>query len=185
MTTVSAHDVAAAIRERLPNVGKVKLHKLLYYAQGYHLARFDVPLFREQIHAFNLGPVCADLWHDEDKHRPKPPPTQLDDRQLNTIGYVASRFGSISEADLIYMTHAEVPWQEADRRRHFRRGDDQIPMDALHAFFRDRVATDAAAAEIQIDPADLAREVALASANIGRPGRRDSVEGVFARLAGD
>jgi uncharacterized phage-associated protein len=44
---VSARDVAAALRERLPALGKVKLHKLLYYCQGHHLATFGVPLFRK------------------------------------------------------------------------------------------------------------------------------------------
>jgi hypothetical protein len=35
---VSAHDVAAALRARLPDLPTKKLHKLLYYCQGHHLA---------------------------------------------------------------------------------------------------------------------------------------------------
>lgn len=34
----SARDVALAIERRLPGIGEAKLHKLLYYVQGYHLA---------------------------------------------------------------------------------------------------------------------------------------------------
>lgn len=47
--TVSAHDVAAVLRERLPDIKVKKLHKLLYYCQGHHLAQFDKPLFSEPI----------------------------------------------------------------------------------------------------------------------------------------
>jgi uncharacterized phage-associated protein len=50
--TVSARDVAAAIRERLPRVPTKKLHKLLYYCQGHHLAHFGKPLFSDTISAW-------------------------------------------------------------------------------------------------------------------------------------
>jgi hypothetical protein len=43
--TVSAHDVAAVLRERLPGLPTLKLHKLLYYVQGHHLAALDAALF--------------------------------------------------------------------------------------------------------------------------------------------
>jgi hypothetical protein len=51
MTTYSAHDVAVAIRARIPGVGVKKLHKPLYNCQGYHIAAFDTPLFGENIDA--------------------------------------------------------------------------------------------------------------------------------------
>jgi uncharacterized phage-associated protein len=63
--TVSAHDVAAALRERLPGLGVKKLHKLLYYCQGHHLAVFEEPLFRETISAWDMGPVVGTLWKQE------------------------------------------------------------------------------------------------------------------------
>ncbi|MBO0869079.1 MAG: hypothetical protein J2P15_10980 [Micromonosporaceae bacterium] len=53
--TASARDVAAAIRRRLPGVPTKKLHKLLYYCQGHHLAHFGVPLFAESVVAFDMG----------------------------------------------------------------------------------------------------------------------------------
>lgn len=56
--TVSAHDVAAELRKRLPGVDDQKLHALLYYCQGHHLAHTSEPLFHEEIHA-----VGDDFWH--------------------------------------------------------------------------------------------------------------------------
>ena len=63
--TVPAHDVADALRERLPGLRTKKLHKLLYYCQGHHLAVFDEPLFRETISAWDMGPVVGELWKAE------------------------------------------------------------------------------------------------------------------------
>jgi uncharacterized phage-associated protein len=59
---VPARDVAAALREWLPDLGAVKLHKLLYYCQGHHLARFGEPLFADTISAWDMGPVVGTLW---------------------------------------------------------------------------------------------------------------------------
>ena len=39
----------------------LKLQKLVYYAQGLHLAIYDKPLFGEVIIAHETGPVCPAL----------------------------------------------------------------------------------------------------------------------------
>jgi uncharacterized phage-associated protein len=69
---VSAHDVAREIRKRMPGVPVKKLHKLLYFSQGHHLATFRVPLFAETISAWDMGPVVGRLWHREDKGYDEP-----------------------------------------------------------------------------------------------------------------
>ena len=61
----SAAAVAGEVRRRKPGIGKVKLHKLLYYVQGYHLAWEGCPAFTEDIEAWEMGPVVAGLWSDE------------------------------------------------------------------------------------------------------------------------
>ncbi|MDQ1633589.1 MAG: hypothetical protein QOJ32_398 [Frankiaceae bacterium] len=61
----SARDVAAELRQRLPDVGVKKLHKLLYYAQGHHLAALGRPLFSESISAWDMGPVVGEFWWQE------------------------------------------------------------------------------------------------------------------------
>jgi uncharacterized phage-associated protein len=62
---VPAREIAAALRERLPGLGTVKLHKLLYYCQGHHLATFGEPLFSDTISAWDMGPVVGTLWREE------------------------------------------------------------------------------------------------------------------------
>ena len=118
----SARDVAAALRERLPSLGTKKKHKLLYYCQGHHLATFGVPLFGETISAWDMGPVVGTLWYEEKTGGPPPDDVEfldaaLGEAELNTIGYVVSRYGRLTGDDLERLTHAEAPWQLANAAR--------------------------------------------------------------------
>src|SRR5947207_14369309 len=103
---VSAHDVAVVLRERLPGLPVKKLHKLLYYCQGHHLAAFGEPLFGETISAWDMGPVVGTLWKQEKDGEPAPVPARagagvgvgaarLSEAELNTVGYVVSRYGGL------------------------------------------------------------------------------------------
>ncbi len=107
----SAHDVADELRRRLPGVGTLKLHKLLYYAAGWHLAWVGDELFDEPVEAWVNGPVVARLWADEKHGRQRPPRQGLTDRQVATIDYVVARYGALSGSELIEKTHQEDPWR--------------------------------------------------------------------------
>ncbi len=115
--TASAHDVVAELRRRLPSVPLKKAHKLLYLCQGHHLAVTGALLFAEGIAAWDMGPVVPQLWHDEKHNTEPPPPSELDNAALNTIGYVVSRYGALTGRDLEVMTHGERPWQLANAVR--------------------------------------------------------------------
>lgn len=41
----------------------MKLQKLVYYAQGWHLGVTGKPLMNEQIECWKYGPVCTSLFH--------------------------------------------------------------------------------------------------------------------------
>jgi len=133
MPEVSAYDVAARLRELLPGVGAKKLHKLLYYCQGHHLATFGTPLFPEAISAWDMGPVVGKLWFRE-RFGDAPPAAPLPEAELNTIGYVVSRYGALSGADLEHLTHSEPPWQEANERRTPQTSA-KIDPEAIKAYF--------------------------------------------------
>src|SRR5690348_1494995 len=96
---LSAHDVAAALRERYPGLPQVKLQKLLYYCQGHHLAATGQALFGEEIQAWEMGPVVPELWRAEKAEGPKQCYPELNEAQANTIGYVLSRYGSLTGKD--------------------------------------------------------------------------------------
>lgn len=113
---VSAHDVARELRRLLPDAGVVKIHKLLYYCQGWCLAWTNEPMFEESIEAWENGPVVADLWRAEDRGDAPTRPRALTNDMLVVVQYVASKYGKLSGRDLIELTHSETPWQLASER---------------------------------------------------------------------
>jgi uncharacterized phage-associated protein len=142
---VSAHDIARELRRRVPGAGVVKIHKLLYYCQGWHLTWSGQPLFRESVEAWANGPVVADLWHDEDKGRSAPATTDLNEEALGTVGYVVARYGGLSGKDLIHLTHGEAPWMNVSESDSW--SSPEISHTELTSFFsedEDRVRLDAA-----------------------------------------
>jgi uncharacterized phage-associated protein len=138
---VSAHDVAAVLRARQSALGTKKLHKLLYYCQGHHLAAFGSPLFAESIGAWDMGPVVESLWAAEKYGSAPPPRAALDEAGLNTVGYVLSRYGGLTGHDLEVMTHGEPPWRLADAARRPGTGA-PIRAEWIRDFFRGEGAPD-------------------------------------------
>jgi len=187
---VSAHDVAVVLRERLPGLPVKKLHKLLYYCQGHHLAAFGEPLFGEMISAWDMGPVVGTLWKQEKDGEPAPAPARpgagvgaaaLSEAELNTVGYVVSRYGGLTGLDLEHLTHSEVPWRLADRGR--RPGESaRIELDWIREYFAAGASADDED-EVVLDSAAVTRWLRDAPARRAEPVRPDRPEEIRARLA--
>jgi uncharacterized phage-associated protein len=125
-----------------PEVGDIisnlKLQKLCYYAQGFHLALFGRPLFEERIEAWQHGPVVPDLYHAYKGYAAGaiPAPTDLDmglytAEQRELLDEVYSVYGQYSAWKLRNMTHEEPPWRDA-----YTEGRDAIECDAMADYFK-------------------------------------------------
>jgi uncharacterized phage-associated protein len=174
-----ARVVAALLRERLPGVGVKKLHKLLYYCQGHHLATFGRPLFHETVSAWDMGPVVGSLWFAE-KQGPipmDPPPASVGEAELNTVGYVLSRYGRLSGRDLAILSHAEDPWQRAGRS--WRPGESvRIELEWMRDYFAAGDDDD----EIAIDGEVVSQWLAGAQERAEGPAAPDDLQKLRARL---
>ncbi|MGH3936990.1 MAG: Panacea domain-containing protein [Pseudonocardiaceae bacterium] len=179
--TLSAHDVAAVLRDRLPGVPTKKLHKLLYYCQGHHLVTFDEPLFSETISAWDMGPVVGILWHTEKQGNASRVHREMDEAQLNTVGYVLSRYGALTGRDLENLTHSEEPWQLANSGR--RPGESaRIKLEWITQYFRISGGTDGEEDEGLLDSAAVTQWLRDAEKRREDPARPDSPEELMARL---
>jgi uncharacterized phage-associated protein len=180
---VPARDVAAALRARLPGLGTVKLHKLLYYCQGHHLATFDEPLFPETISAWDMGPVVGTLWHAERDRVPPASddsqPGELNEGALNTIGYVVSRYGALTGKDLENLTHSETPWQTANRIRQ-PGGRVTIRPEWIRDYFRTDGNPAAGEDETPLDSEAVSEWLASAEEPSPEPDRPDDREAILA-----
>jgi uncharacterized phage-associated protein len=63
---LSCHDVAKYFLSLTDEdagdlISNLKLQKLVYYAQGFHLALYDELLFEETIEAWTHGPVIPEM----------------------------------------------------------------------------------------------------------------------------
>lgn len=176
--TVRASDVAAEIRRRLPEVGVKKLHKLLYYCQGHHLAAFEVPIFHETVSAWDMGPVVGRLWWAEkDAGEVAEDAVLVDEAVLNTIGYVLSRYGRLSARDLEHMTHAEDPWRRANKQRE-PGGSQRIRNEWILDYFRSDTEDER---YLGLDRHSLKAFVAGAEDRLLQPASADSLDGIRAR----
>jgi len=117
---VAAYFLSLAEEDAGDLISNLKLQKLVYYAQGFHLAVFDKPLFPEDIQAWEHGPVVPELYHHYKHHGagPIPPPEVFDFSILNKdnrelLDEVYSVLGQFSAWKLRNMTHEEPPWREA------------------------------------------------------------------------
>jgi uncharacterized phage-associated protein len=117
-----ANDVAAVILARFGSwVDAMRLQKLLYYVQAWHLAVTDKPLFPEQIKAWKDGPVVPQVWHARRERRTRLATGQnideidLDVTTSNLIDLVLRGYGSMSGEELSALTHVEQPWKTARR----------------------------------------------------------------------
>lgn len=179
----SAHAIAAALRERLPGLATQKLHKLLYYCQGHHLAAFGTPLFNDTISAWDRGPVVGTLWRQEkDGYTPEGELPPLGEAELNTIGYVVSRYGALSGQDLEHLTHSETPWQRADAQRRPRESV-RIELDSIEEYFTGPGADDTAEEGIVLDSAEVTLWLSDARERLADPLQVDDLDAIRAKLA--
>ena len=102
------------------NVGEsithLKLQKLLYFAQAYHLANFDEPLFAEEMQAWTHGPVVPSVWHDYKDYSWQSIPTTEDEASVpeNLTPYLEAiyvHFGKFDAKELERITHSHDPWR--------------------------------------------------------------------------
>jgi uncharacterized phage-associated protein len=130
---------AEAEEEELSNL---KLQKLLYYAQGHHLARYGRPLFKEQMQAWSHGPVVPHVYQEFKTFGASPleladddPFTwdKVDPATTEFLGEVWNTYGGYSAGRLRNMTHDEPPWK--NHWREDERGT-VISEDDLLEYFR-------------------------------------------------
>lgn len=101
-------------------LSNLKLQKLVYYAQAWHLALHDTPLFPEDFQAWVHGPVIPQLYQEYKKFGWQPivkdAHPELPENVQNFLDEVAQEYFACDAYELEQMTHAEDPW-------NFARGD--------------------------------------------------------------
>lgn len=117
-------------------ISNLKLQKLVYYAQGFHLAMFGEELFPEEIVSWEHGPVVERLYFKYNEYGslviPEPESVNLSnfsEPQIELLNEVYDVYGQFSAWKLRNLTHSERPWIETPRNT-------VIPKGLLQDFFK-------------------------------------------------
>lgn len=112
----TAFDVTSFIRREVGEISRMKLQKLLYYAQAWSLVWDGKPLFAETIEAWRNGPVVRDVW-TEAQHGvgPQGDYKKLTAAERDTVRAIVNFYGKYDGETLSQVTHLEPPWNLARR----------------------------------------------------------------------
>jgi uncharacterized phage-associated protein len=127
---MNAIDLAKFILAKKGPMTHLKLQKLLYYAEAWHLSILGGSIVDDDFEAWMHGPVCVNVWHHfKDEKDPlhnnleidpgecdaviAKTEVLLDPSQKELLGDVLAEYGDKSAYHLECLTHAERPWIEA------------------------------------------------------------------------
>ena len=102
-------------------MSNMKLQKMLYYQQGYHLAAFGTPLFSEEVEAWMYGPVVPCVYEHFKKFGAggiipeTQTPTLLVEEEEALFYDVFNAYINFSALGLMEKTHNEAPWLSTPR----------------------------------------------------------------------
>ena len=116
----TAHDITPFFLKK--GVSPLKLQKLLYYAQVWHIVKNRNSLFTDDIEAWMYGPVVPSIWHRFRFVRKNdtinvgqadhfyPQQTALKGDIIDHLNEVWNSYGHLSGIELVDLTHREKPW---------------------------------------------------------------------------
>lgn len=123
----------------------LKLQKLLYYAQGFHLMRTNRRLFRAELEAWVHGPVVREIYTAYKEHGYHTIPSRrfvneidpltgelkLSLEEIRTIEDVWAYFGNLDGKTLEELTHQEDPWLNTEI-------NDEIDIELIREYFEEQ-----------------------------------------------
>jgi len=138
-------------------ISPLKLQKLLYYIQAWHIAKFNKEtLFDSLPEAWVNGPVYRDVYNVykdsffkneniqtnlneislSDELLIKQNSLNLSEEQLKLIHTVLNVYAKLSDERLVLMTHNEEPWNEARKGLSpIARSEKKLSIDTVYNYF--------------------------------------------------
>lgn len=133
--------------KRIP-IDNLKLQKLTYYCQGYHLAIYKEPAFDGEIRAWSHGPVVPELYaayrefgsacivyQEEQDYFSK-----ISESAQHIVDWVLETYGKVGSWTLRNKTHQERPWLSHYDSVTCKPDNKTISHDELKSFFQENLA---------------------------------------------
>jgi uncharacterized phage-associated protein len=136
---VNVFDVAKYILHAIgEKISTMKLQKLCYYCQAWHLAWYGESLFPENFERWDNGPVCKELFNVhrgwfticEDEIKKKYlGGKQLSLDEIRTIDQILEDYGMYNGAQLSEIAHGEDPWKNTPK-------GEVIPNEVMEEYYK-------------------------------------------------
>ena len=139
------------------NITPLKLQKILYYIQAWHIVKHDKhQLFDELPQAWVNGPVYRSVYNTYKNRFYRSTPLfmsrvakdgetiieelisnlNVSDIQKDTINIILKHYSSMDEAKLVLMTHNDLPWNQArEGKGEFERCETNISLESMYSFY--------------------------------------------------
>lgn len=134
----SGYDFAQYINDQFWQLSKIKLQKLLYFAQTWSLVRNGKPLFPDDFVAWEKGPAIIELHEvmsSSEKIVPLEIPgansSNLTNGEMGFIDSIIDIYGEMSKEELVELAHNDSAWKDAKR-------DEVISKDTIADCYRNR-----------------------------------------------
>lgn len=138
--TVLSNYMLYIMSDAFNDLTNMKINKLLYFAQGYSLCQFGIPIFDDKIEAWPHGPVVPSVYETYKSFGSAPIKgyciesiSMIDPKSENVLYSVARDYGKYPASELRKMTH-EIgsPWYEVyqEGQAHI-----EIPLDLIRSYF--------------------------------------------------
>lgn len=117
-------DLAEYILDKIGTMTSLKLQKLVYYCQAWHLVWTEKSLFPEKIEAWRNGPIVPDLYEMHKGHfklhagfflekHPTKKNHRITDSEKDIVDRVLEYYGPRDPHWLSQLAHMEEPWKVA------------------------------------------------------------------------
>lgn len=142
MSPVSVHDVVAfLLAQSSGHLSMSTIHRLTYFAQGWHLAWTNTPLFDEEIRIRKSGPVTHALFpHQTDGYTQETWPagdaSAITGVTAETLLAVFGSYGHLPGIGLGEIAHQHSPCISAMVRKTDEDTEPVIDLTELKAFFK-------------------------------------------------
>ncbi len=147
-----ANYILTRAQEKRKSVTNLKLQKILYYVQGHFLAKFDRPLFPDDIQAWTFGPVVPNVYYHFSIFGPDNLSIMqkedlescflsFDEKEL--IDNVIDEKLQYSSSALVKATHQEQPWLKATLGGVRIKRNTVIDIEDMKSFFKNVRNSDA------------------------------------------
>lgn len=135
--------VASYILDQYGPMTAMKLQKLVYYSQAWHMVWEETPLFENEIQAWANGPVSPDLYsYHAGAFRLEPGAfsnsivEQLSSSEIESIDKVCEHYSQFTAQQLSDKTHSETPWLNARKGYEERdRCNEEITRASIHEYY--------------------------------------------------